>query len=75
MPLMAPHLSRHDRAAQGLLAASASTYAIITGDTGNGIAEKLGVSFEQLSAANTGVKWNNLQIGQSISLSVSGGAT
>ncbi len=72
---MAPHLSSRDFAAQGLLTASASTYAIIAGNTGSGIAGKLRVSFEQVPAANAGVNWNSLQTGQTMHLSDLGGGT
>lgn len=62
-------------AAQGLLAsaATASNYMVIAGDTGNGIADKLGVTFDQLSVANPGVNWNSLQIGQSLNVPGGGG--
>ena len=57
------------------MAARASNYSVIFGDTGSGIARKLGVTFDQLSAANPGVNWNNLQIGQNLSVPGAGGAT
>ena len=72
---MAHHLSSRDFAAQVLLTASASTYAIIAGNTGSGSAGKLRVSFEQLSAANAGVNWNILQTGQTMHLPDLGGGT
>jgi LysM repeat protein len=64
-----------ETAAQGVLAAAAtaSNYRVIAGDTGNGIARKLGITFDQLSAANPGVNWNNLQIGQSLNVPGGGG--
>lgn len=66
-------------AAQGLLAAAAaatsSNYTVVAGDTGNGIASRLGIPFDQLSAANPGVNWNNLQIGQNLSVPEGGGRT
>ena len=39
-------------------------YQVQSGDTGLAIAQKLGVSFGDLSNANAGVVWNNLQLGQ-----------
>jgi LysM repeat protein len=60
----------HDLGAitQGLSTMSALTsrYSVVAGDTGNGIASKLGTTFDTLSAANPSVNWNNLQIGQSL---------
>ncbi len=72
---MTPHLASRHGATQHLLAASASTYKVIAGDTGNVIAGKIGVSFEQLSAANPGVNWTSLQIGQTLNLPNVGGRT
>lgn len=43
---------------------SYTTYAVASGDTGNVIATAFGISFNTLSAANPNVNWNNLQIGQ-----------
>lgn len=50
-------------------------YSVVAGDTGTIIANKLGITFDQLSAANPGVNWNSLQIGQSLSLPGGGGGT
>jgi LysM repeat protein len=72
---MAVHPLGPQAAGQGILAAVASTYTVIAGDTGNGIAGKLGFSFDQLSAANPGVNWNGLQIGQNLNLPGGGGGT
>jgi LysM repeat protein len=61
--------------AQGILAASAAgrTYQVVAGDTGASIANRLGITFDQLAAANPGVNWNNLQIGQSLNIPGAGG--
>lgn len=53
----------------------ASNYRVVAGDTGNVIASKLGVAFDQLSAANPGVAWNNLQIGQNLNVPGAEGST
>lgn len=42
----------------------ATPYTVVAGDTGNAIAAANGITFDQLSAANPGVNWLNLQIGQ-----------
>lgn len=47
---------------------SASTYIVRPGDTGLTIAAALGIPFNDLSNANPGVIWTNLQIGQVLSL-------
>ena len=45
---------------------ASKTYKVVAGDTGEGIAKKLGVTFSELEAANPGVNWNNLQLGQTL---------
>lgn len=52
-----------------------STYKVVSGDTGNTIAQKLGITFAQLQTANPGVNWNNLQIGQVLQVPGSGSST
>ena len=42
------------------------TYKVVAGDTGEGIAKKLGVSFSELEAANPSVNWNKLQLRQAL---------
>jgi hypothetical protein len=49
-------------------------YKVIPGDTGNGIAQKLGDSFSELEAANPGVNWNNLQIGEALNIPKTNGS-
>lgn len=49
-----------------------ATYQVVSGDTGNNIAKKLGITFAQLEAANPGVNWTNLQIGQVLQVPGSG---
>jgi LysM repeat protein len=39
-------------------------YTVVSGDTGNAIATAEGITFNALSSANPNVNWNNLQIGQ-----------
>jgi LysM repeat protein len=41
-----------------------STYAVVKGDTGPVIAQKLSITLSQLEAANAGINFDNLQIGQ-----------
>ncbi|WCL80373.1 LysM peptidoglycan-binding domain-containing protein [Saprospira sp. CCB-QB6] len=41
-------------------------YTVVSGDTGYGIARKLGISFSKLSAANPGVNWARLSLGQKL---------
>ena len=43
-------------------------YTVVAGDTGNAIAAAAGITFELLDAANPGVNWYNLQIGQVLNL-------
>ena len=43
-------------------------YKIISGDTGNAIAQKFGDSLGELEAANPGVNWNNLQVGETLEI-------
>lgn len=43
-------------------------YQVVAGDTGYKIAAKLGISFDALSAANKGVVWTKLQVGQKLQL-------
>ncbi|KAK5088701.1 hypothetical protein LTR05_002922 [Lithohypha guttulata] len=45
-----------------------TSYTVISGDTGNAIAAAFGVSFTMLSAANPGVNWYNLRIGQVLNI-------
>lgn len=45
-----------------------TVYKVISGDTGSGIAQKLGHSLSELEAANPGVNWNNLQIGETLNV-------
>lgn len=49
-----------------LATAAGGTYKVASGDTGEKIAQKLGVSFPELEKANPGVNWNALQIGQTL---------
>lgn len=46
--------------------ADSTTYTVVAGDTGTVIAGKLHVTFAQLDAANPGVNWNALRIGQTL---------
>lgn len=75
--LIAPDSAGSGRVVQDILVAAtgASNYTVIAGDTGNGIASKLGITFDQLSAANPGVNWNNLQIGQTVNVPGGGSGT
>lgn len=41
-------------------------YTVEAGDTGNDIAARSGITFEQLDAFNPGVNWYNLQVGQKL---------
>ncbi|AFC22836.1 transglycosylase SLT domain-containing protein [Saprospira grandis] len=41
-------------------------YTVVAGDTGYKIAGKLGISFDELSAANAAVVWTKLQVGQKL---------
>ena len=41
---------------------SKGSYTVVSGDTGYNIAKKLGITFEALDAANSGVKWSRLSI-------------
>jgi|GEM_PF-3950893 len=43
-------------------------YTVVSGDTGYGIARKLAVSFTKLSAANPGVNWARLSLGQKLKI-------
>jgi len=45
---------------------SSGDYTIVAGDTGYKIAAKLGISFDELSAANAAVVWTKLQVGQKL---------
>lgn len=47
---------------------SSTTYTIKAGDTGIAIAAAYGIAFNDLSTANPGVTWTNLQIGQVLNL-------
>ena len=47
-------------------AGNAGQYTVVDKDTGYGIAGKLGIKFDDLKAANPGVDWNKLQIGQKL---------
>ena len=42
------------------------SYKVVSGDTGEEIARKLGISFGELEAVNPGVNWNKLAIGQTL---------
>ena len=46
--------------------ATTQYYSVVSGDTGYGIARKLGISFSKLSAANPGVNWARLSLGQKL---------
>jgi LysM repeat protein len=50
----------------GSSAGASGTYKVVAGDTGEGIAKKLGVAFSELEVANPGVNWNKLQLGQTL---------
>jgi LysM repeat protein len=52
---------------------SGRTYTVVAGDTGGRIAQKLDVTLNALAAANPGVDWTRLRIGQS--LNVPGGGS
>ena len=58
------HLSRRDE-----------TYAVQSGDTGDGIASHFGINFSDLEADNPYVNWNDLEIGSTLEVPVSGLAT
>ena len=47
---------------------SGQRYSVVAGDTGFNIAQKFGISFEQLSAANPGINWDVLAVGQVLSI-------
>ncbi|KAJ9607183.1 hypothetical protein H2200_008255 [Cladophialophora chaetospira] len=55
-----------------LLRQGGSTYTVVAGDTGYGIASSLGVDFSALQAANPNVDWTNLQVGQQLQVPSSG---
>lgn len=44
------------------------SYTVSAGDTGNTVASKAGFTFEQISAANPGLAWSALTLGQILSL-------
>lgn len=48
-----------------------TTYTVVSGDTGYAIAAAEGIDFNTLSAANPNVNWNNLQLGQVLSVPAS----
>ena len=50
------------------MAKRTTPYKVASGDTGYAIAQAHGISFDSLSAANPGVNWANLQIGQVLQL-------
>ena len=56
------------------LIARSATYTVVSGDTGYNIAAKEGTTFSALDAANPGVTWTNLQIGQVLQLPSGGSA-
>ena len=49
-----------------------STYTVVSGDTGYGIATKLGIPFTSLAAANPTVNWDLLLIGQILRILLDG---
>ena len=51
------------------------TYAVQAGDTGDGIASYFGIEFSALEADNPDVDWNDLEIGSTLEVPVSGLAT
>jgi cell wall-associated NlpC family hydrolase len=51
-----------------LTPASGSSYTVQSGDTDESIAKRLGITSKQLRVANLGVKWTNLQIGQTLTV-------
>lgn len=54
---------------------SAKTYTVKSGDNLSSVAEKTGVSIEKIQALNPKLDAQNLQVGQKIKLSGSGGST
>jgi LysM repeat protein len=57
-----------DSSAVGTTTASASTYLVQSGDTLSGIADRLGVSLDALTAANSSINPSALQVGQTLSI-------
>ncbi|KIW90340.1 uncharacterized protein Z519_08984 [Cladophialophora bantiana CBS 173.52] len=47
---------------------STNSYTVVAGDYGWAIANALGCSWDDLNAANPGVNWDNLQIGQTLNV-------
>ncbi|KIX97036.1 uncharacterized protein Z520_07150 [Fonsecaea multimorphosa CBS 102226] len=47
---------------------ASNTYTVVAGDYGWAIASSLGCSFDDLNAANPGVDWDDLQIGQTLNI-------
>jgi LysM repeat protein len=57
-----------DSSAAGTTTASATTYLVQSGDTLSGIADRLGVSLDTLTAANSSINPSALQVGQTLSI-------
>lgn len=68
---------RHDirRAALNSLTKREGTWTVQAGDTGNGIAARLSITFLQLAFMNPTVQWHNLQIGQVLNIPCSDGSS
>jgi LysM repeat protein len=57
-----------DSSAAATTTASATTYLVQSGDTLSGIADRLGVSLDTLTAANSSINPSALQVGQTLSI-------
>jgi LysM repeat protein len=51
-----------------MLEMSAAYYVIKGGDTGNRIARSIGVSLDEIQAANPSLDWSRLRVGQRIKI-------
>lgn len=68
------HRLRYKRATTTIVKRG-GTWTVRAGDTGNGIAARLGISFVQLAFLNPMVQWHNLQIGQILNIPCADGTT
>lgn len=68
LEIAAAQLLPRSIASYPVLARRDSSYTVVSGDTGDSIAQEEGITFDQLSACNPGVTWTNLQIGQVLSI-------
>ncbi len=65
-PAPAPAGEKGKKGSSGPAVAGPGEYLVKAGDGGTKIAQKLGVSIQDLQAVNPGVNWNKLAIGQKL---------